>query len=58
MQKGGLIHSRHDEVKDELIYLMTNAFNDSAVRNEPKIYPKTYKTNEGGRSIFKTKEET
>jgi hypothetical protein len=35
--KGGLVISRHDEIRDELIDLASKTFSPSAVRDEPKI---------------------
>ena len=37
-KKGGLVHSRHNEIRDELVDLASKAFSPSAVRDEPKIY--------------------
>jgi hypothetical protein len=36
---GGLVISRHNEIRDELVDLASRAFTPSAVRDEPKIYP-------------------
>ena len=36
---GGLIHGRHDEIKQELMNLAAMAIHDSAVRAEPLINP-------------------
>lgn len=38
-KKGGLVISRHDEVRDELAALAVQAYKPSSVRDEPKIYP-------------------
>ena len=35
---GGLVIQRHDEIKNELGYLMSSALTPSAVRDEPSIY--------------------
>ena len=38
-KKGGLVISRHNEIRDELSDLAIKAFTNSAVRDEPKIHP-------------------
>ena len=37
--KGGLVHLRHNEIRDELAYLASQALSPSAVRDEPLINP-------------------
>ena len=41
---GGLVHLRHNEVKEELALLCSQAFSPSAVRDEPMIVPSDIKT--------------
>ena len=38
-KSGGLVISRHNEIRDKLVDLASRAFTPSAVRDEPKIYP-------------------
>jgi hypothetical protein len=38
-KSGGLVISRHNEIRVELVDLASRAFTPSAVRDEPKIYP-------------------
>ena len=38
-KKGGLVHARHDEVRDEVADLAVRAFTPSSVRYEPAIHP-------------------
>jgi hypothetical protein len=37
-KKGGLVISRHNEIRDELSYLASKALTPSAARDEPKIH--------------------
>lgn len=36
--KGGLIITRHDEIRDELCNIGSKAFTPSAIRNKPNIH--------------------
>lgn len=45
-KKGGLIIMRHDEIKDELGDLLSQALTPSAVRDEPSIKPRPTVRNE------------
>jgi hypothetical protein len=38
-KKGGLVIFRHNEIRDELVYLAGKAFTPSAIRDEPLIHP-------------------
>jgi hypothetical protein len=48
-KKGGLVISRHNEIRDELSDLASKALSPSAVREEPKIHACRYPEEKSGK---------